>query len=148
MNNGLAFSLLLKGNPTTLHRECRFCRESLSLLSTRLTSRTVPPVVATTHPLEWTGDREAHTIRVLPSGSKGWTCKAGGDRAVCTGRSLHAVGGPHEEFLTMECAPCSVKLTKIKPHVVGNAPDSRIGYLAARRAPLPPPGEPRLKPRN
>ncbi len=28
----------------------------LSLLSTRWTSRTVPPVVAATHPQEWTGD--------------------------------------------------------------------------------------------
>ncbi len=55
----------------------------LSLLSTRLTSRTVPPVVATTHPPEWTGDPEAHTNRVLPSESKWWTCKACGDRAVC-----------------------------------------------------------------
>ena len=47
----------------------------LSLLSTRCTSRSVPPVVATTHPLEWTGDRQAHTNRVLPSVRKGWTCK-------------------------------------------------------------------------
>ena len=47
----------------------------MSLLSTRCTSRSVPPVVATTHPLEWTGDRQAHTNRVLPSVRKGWTCK-------------------------------------------------------------------------
>ena len=54
----------------------------LSLLSTRLTSLSVPPVVATTHPPEWTGDPEARTNRVLPSVRKGWTCKACGDRAV------------------------------------------------------------------
>ena len=52
----------------------------LSLLSTRFTSRTVPPIVVTRDPLEWTGDRQAHTIRVLPSVSKGWTCNACGDR--------------------------------------------------------------------
>ena len=38
----------------------------LSLLSTRWTSHTVPPIVVTKDPLEWTGDREAHTSRVLP----------------------------------------------------------------------------------
>ena len=59
---------------------CRFCRfyvcvSLLSLLSTRCTSHSVPPVVATTHPLEWTGDRQAHTNRVLPSESKWWTAK-------------------------------------------------------------------------
>jgi len=27
-------------------------------------------------PLEWTGAREVQTIRVLPIGRKGWTCKA------------------------------------------------------------------------
>ena len=45
-----------------------------------------------------------------------------------------------KSVLTVECAPCSVKLTKIKPHVVGSALDSRTGHLAARRARLPPPG--------
>ena len=54
----------------------------LSLLSTRWTSHSVPPIVVTRDPLEWTGDREAHTNRVLPSERKGWTCKACGDRAV------------------------------------------------------------------
>ena len=58
-------------------------------MSTRWASLTVPPIVATTHPLEWTGDREAHTNRVLPSVRKGWTCKACGDRAGCAGRALH-----------------------------------------------------------
>jgi len=45
-------------------------------------SRTVPPIVVTKDPLEWTGDRQAHTMRVLTSGSKWWTCKACGDTAV------------------------------------------------------------------
>ena len=53
----------------------------MSLLSTRLTSLTVPPFVATTDPQEWTGDPEARTNRVLPCGRKGWTCKACGDTA-------------------------------------------------------------------
>jgi len=55
----------------------------LSLLSTRLTSHTVPPIVVTKDPLEWTGDPEARTNRVLPSERKGWACKACGDMAVC-----------------------------------------------------------------
>ena len=46
----------------------------LSLLSTLETSRTVQPIMATKDPLEWTGDPEAHTTRVLPSGRKGWPC--------------------------------------------------------------------------
>ncbi len=40
---------------------------------------------------------------------------------------------------------CQVNKTN-KPHVGGNAPASRAGHQTARRAPLPPPGEPRLKP--
>ena len=100
------------------------CVSLLSLLSTRVTSRTVPPIVATKHPLAWTGDRQAHTNGVLPSESKGWTCKACGDRAVCTGCSLHAVGGPHEEFLTMECAPYTIKLAKIP--VVASSRSMRV----------------------
>ena len=42
----------------------------------------VPPIVVARDPLEWTGDREAHTNCVLPSVRKGWTCKACGDTAV------------------------------------------------------------------
>ena len=65
---------------------CVYCGDFfpsfLSLLSTRLTSHTVPPIVVTKDPLEWTGGPEAHTIRVLPSVSKWWTCRACGDTAV------------------------------------------------------------------
>ena len=32
-------------------------------------SATVPPIVVTKDPLEWIGDPQAHTNRVLPSGS-------------------------------------------------------------------------------
>ena len=44
---------------------------------------TVPPTAAATDSLEWIGDPLVHTIRVLATRSKGWTCKACGDRAVC-----------------------------------------------------------------
>ena len=62
-----------------------------------------------------------------------------------------------KSVLTVEGAPCSVKLTKILPHLVGIAPDRITGHLVARQAPLPPSrasrgsnpiptGKPRLKP--
>ena len=80
------------------------CRE-MSMLSTRGTSHTVPPIVVTKDPLEWTGDREAHTNRVLPSVSKGWTCKACGDRSICAGCAIHAFRSARLKMITPTEAP-------------------------------------------
>ena len=87
---------------------CLLC-DLLCLLCTQKTSLIVPPIVATKHPLEWTEDREDHTLRVLPSGCKGWTCIACGDRAGCECCALHSFGGPHEDCLTMDCATYTIK---------------------------------------
>jgi len=44
-------------------------------------------------PLEWTGAREVQTIRVLPIGREGWTCRACGDKGVCATRSTRSFVG-------------------------------------------------------
>ena len=58
---------------------------------------TVPPTVAATDSLEWIGDPWSTQYVCYQPEAKGGHAKACGDRAVGTGRALHAVGGPHEE---------------------------------------------------
>ena len=102
----------------------------LSLLSTRWTSRTVPPIVVTKDPLEWPGTpRPARIVCYLPD------AKGGHAKHVETGQLVQDAHPTRLEVLmksvlTMECAPCSVKLTTNQTSV----------------RPLPPSGEPRLKP--
>jgi hypothetical protein len=58
------------------------CLLSCGTCGTAIIGSTVPFTAAATDPVEWIGDPLVHTVRVLPTGSKGWTCKACGDRAV------------------------------------------------------------------
>ena len=122
-------------------------------------SSTVTPILTTKHPLlallapgktvpPYHPPRPQRT-RWNESGTHGSTqyvcyppeAKGGHAKHVETGQFVndaHSVGGPHEDCLTMECAPCMVKSSKIKTNNEGEAPDRRAADRASRRAPRNP----------